>query len=59
MRSVMSRIALYDSQKFMSIKDYNRKCGYSENDKIYIWNSEDEHIRRVLNRWGWIQNPSL
>jgi hypothetical protein len=41
MRSVMSRIALYDSQKFMTIKDYNRKCGYSENDKIYIWNSED------------------
>jgi hypothetical protein len=35
----MSRIAPYDSQKLITIREYNRKCGYNENDKIYIWNS--------------------
>lgn len=41
MRSAASRGGIYDSQRIVSIKEYNRKCGYSEDSKIFIWNSED------------------
>lgn len=58
MRSVMSRGGLYDSQKVVSMKEYNKKCGYGEDRLIFIWNSEDEHLRRMLLSWGWIQNNS-
>lgn len=58
LRSTMSRIGSQDTQKLRSIKEFNRKCGYPENSKIFIWNSEDDYIRRILLEWGWIQNQA-
>lgn len=37
----MNKCVFQDSQKIMTIKDFNRKCGYPEDTKLFIWNSED------------------
>lgn len=34
---------------------YNRKVGSkNSNDKVFILNSQDDYIRRVLLNWGWV-----
>ena len=58
LRSTMNRAAPADSQKQISIRDYNRKCGYEENKKVFIWNSEDDYIKKILLSWGWVQNTT-
>lgn len=58
LRLTMSRVGPADSQKQTSIREYNRKCGHPENSKVFVWNSEDEYIRRILLEWGWVHNQA-
>lgn len=37
---------------------YNRKCGLPS-VPVFIFNSQDEYIRRILLHWGWSENKVL
>lgn len=40
------------------MKEFLKRSGYKENDKLFIINSQDDYIRRALNRLGWIENKN-
>lgn len=37
------------------VEYFNRKCGFKQ-APIFIFNSQDEYIRRILLYWGWSEN---
>ena len=41
---------------FTNMIEYNKRLGLQEKTKIFCFNSQDEHIRRALKRFGWFEN---
>lgn len=46
-----------DFEKLM--EEYNKRKGLDENTKVFILNSQDDHIRRILKQKGWSENKHL
>ena len=40
------------------MKEFLKRSGYKEHDKLFIINSQDDYIRRALIRLGWIENKN-
>ena len=40
------------------MKEFLKRSGYKETDKLFIINSQDDYIRRALTRLGWIENKN-
>lgn len=38
---------------------YNRKMKLPEFSKVFIFNSQDDYIKRVLMHWGWVENKII
>ena len=41
------------------MKYYNRKMKLSGCSKIFVFNSQDDYIKRILVHWGWVENRIL
>jgi len=40
-----------------NMNEYLKRRGLKENSKVFCFNSRDEHIKRALKKFGWIENP--
>ena len=49
------RNKLYGSHREM-MQDYLKRLNKDDNAKVFCFNSQDEHIRRVLLKHNWIEN---
>jgi len=41
----------------VNMSEYLKRRGLKENTKVFCFNSRDEHIKRALKRFGWVENP--
>lgn len=39
--------------------EYLKRRGLKENTKVFCFNSRDEHIRRALKKFGWVENSHI
>ena len=38
---------------------YNRKMKLPSDTRVFLFNSQDDYIRRILTHWGWVENKIL
>lgn len=42
------------------MQEYLRKRGFNnEQLRVFCFNSRDDHIKRALKNFGWIENPTM
>ncbi len=43
----------------LRMQEYKRRRGLDEDIMIFCFNSRDWHIKQALERFGWVENPSI
>ena len=42
----------------VNMSEYLKRRGLKENTKVFCFNSRDEHIKRALKKFGWVENQN-